>query len=181
MRACLLALALALVTPVATLAAGPVVRDVSTVDASGHRILQNVVVVHATPAAVWKAQTDAAAYKAWAAPAAFIDLRIGGMFEAGFSASTKPGDKDNIQQQILAYIPERLIVFRNLQAPVPGAEAYKKLAIIVEIKDLGGGDTEVRLSHAGYGSTKDDDALYAFFKEHNPEYLADLAAYLAKS
>ena len=32
-------------------------------------------------------------------------------------------------------------------------------------------------AQAGYGAGADFDALYGFFKGHNPEYLADLKAF----
>ena len=65
-------------------------------------------------AAVWKALTDQAAYRAWAAPASFIDFRVGGLVEVAFDPKGKAGDPANLKQQITAYVPGRLIAFRNL-------------------------------------------------------------------
>jgi uncharacterized protein YndB with AHSA1/START domain len=162
--------------PKADLAA---VRDTSSVDQTGARLLQDTVRIHAPAKAVWAALTDQAAYRAWAAPQSFIDFRVGGLVEVAFDPAAKPGDPTNLKQQIVAYIPERLLVFRNLPSKggPPGASVYPELAIVMQIAPLPGGDTEVSLSHVGYRQGPAFDALYGFFKTHNPEYLADLKGY----
>ena len=45
-----------------------VVRDTSTIDQTGARLLRDTVRIHATPAVIWRALTDQGAYRAWAAP-----------------------------------------------------------------------------------------------------------------
>ena len=159
------------------------VRDTSVVDQTGARLLRDTVTIHAPPAAVWAALTDQAAYRAWAAPQSFIDFRVGGVLEVAFTADGKPGDAANLKQQIVAYVPERLLVFRNLpsQGGPPGAAAYPKLAIVMELGARPDGATEVSLSQVGYGTGADFDALYGFFRAHNPEYLASLKAYAEKA
>ena len=158
------------------------VRDTSSVEPSGARLLQDTVRIKASPAAVWKALTDQAAYRAWAAPVSFIDFRVGGLVEVSFDPKGKPGDPTNLKQKIIAYVPERLIAFQNQPSAggPPGHEVYPQLAIVMELKPMGAGQTEVVLSQVGYGQGKAFDALYGFFKSHNPEYLADLKAYCEK-
>ncbi len=155
------------------------VRDTSSVDQTGARLLQDTVRIHAPVHTVWRALTDQAAYRAWAAPVSFIDFRIGGAIEVAFDPKGKEGDPTNLKQQITAYVPERMIAFRNLASTVgpPGFPVYPQLAIVMELRPLPGGDTEVVLSQVGYRQGKDFDALYGFFKSHNPEYLAELKAY----
>jgi uncharacterized protein YndB with AHSA1/START domain len=154
------------------------VRDTSSLDQSGARVLQDTVVIRAPPAAIWKALTDQATYRAWVAPGSFIDFRVGGRVDVAFNPRAKAGDPPDLSQEIIAYAPGRMIAFRNLKTPlVPGAPAYSKLAIVMLLTPVAGGDTEVSLSQVGYGAGADFDALYGFFKGHNPEYLADLKAY----
>jgi uncharacterized protein YndB with AHSA1/START domain len=159
------------------------VRDTSSVDQSGARLLQDTVTIHAPVHAVWRALTDQTAYRAWAAPVSFIDFRIGGAIEVAFEPEGKAGDPTNLKQQITAYVPERMIAFRNLASAVgpPGFPVYPQLAIVMELRPLGRGDTEVVLSQVGYRQGKDFDALYGFFKSHNPQYLADLKAYAERA
>ena len=154
------------------------VRDTSSVEASGARVLQDTVIVRAPAAKVWKALTDQAAYRAWVAPTSFIDFRVGGTVEVAFDPKGKPGDPGNLTQEITAYVPGRMIAFRNRSNPgVPGGAAYPKLAVVMELTPQPNGATEVSLTQAGYGQGGDFDALYDFFKGHNPEYLADLKAF----
>ena len=159
------------------------VRDTSSVDPTGARLLQDTVRIKAPAAVVWKALTDQATYRAWAAPVSFIDLRGGGMIEVAFDPKGKQGDPTNLKQKITAYVPNRLITFQNQPSPVgpPGHEVYPQLAIVMELRPLGVGETEVVLSQVGYGQGKAFDALYSFFKDHNPEYLADLKAWCERS
>jgi uncharacterized protein YndB with AHSA1/START domain len=177
--AVLAALALAGAARAQTPADLAAVHDTSSVDQTGARLPQDTVRIQAPAATIWKALTDQAEYRAWAAPASFIDLRVGGLLEVGFEAGARPGDPTNLKQQITAYLPERLLVFRNLPSTggPPGAAVYPQLAIVMELRPLPGGDTEVVLSQVGYRQGKDFDALYAFFKSHNPEYLAGLKAF----
>jgi uncharacterized protein YndB with AHSA1/START domain len=132
------------------------VRDTSSVDQTGARLLQDIVPIHAPAAVVWKALTDQAAYRAWAAPVSFIDFRVGGVVEVAFDSKGKAGDPGNLRQQITAYVPNRLIAFRNLpmQGGPPGFAVYPQLAIVIELTTAEGGDTEVALSQAGYGRAR---------------------------
>jgi uncharacterized protein YndB with AHSA1/START domain len=155
------------------------VRDTSIVDQTGARLLRDEIRIHAPPSAIWRALTDQAAYRRWAAPASFIDLRIGGSIEVVFDPNGKPGDPGDLKQMITAYVPERLLTFRNVSNPgVPGGAAYGALAIVLQIDPSADGATKVSLSQVGYGQSKDFDALYAFFSGHNPEYLRDLKRFV---
>ena len=154
------------------------VRDTSSVEPSGARLLQDTVRIHAPASAVWTALTDQTSYRAWVAPGSFIDFRVGGRVDVAFNPKAKAGDPPDISQEITAYLPGRMIAFRNLKTPpLPGAAVYPKLAIVMQLTPLPGGDTEVSLSQVGYGAGADFDALYGFFRSHNPEYLADLKAF----
>ena len=155
------------------------VRDTSFVDQTGARLLSDVVRIHAPASVVWRALTDQATYRRWVAPASFIDLRIGGSVEVSFARDGKAGDPGNLKQMITAYVPERLLVFRNVTNPgVPGGAVYGDLAIVMQITPSSDGTTEVSLQQVGYGQGKDFDALYAFFSAHNPDYLRSLKAFV---
>lgn len=172
--------ALALAGP--AFAAPAAVKDTSTVDQTGSRLLQQSIVVDAPAPAVWKALTDEASYRQWVAPTSYVDFRVGGSVGTAFNPAWKPGDPVDLKQEIVGYIPERLILFRNVQVPpLPGAAVYSKLAIVLELRPAGEGRTEVVLSQVGYGNGADFDALYGFFQNHNPEFLTDLKAYVEGS
>lgn len=158
------------------------VRDTSTVDQTGGRLLRDTVLIKAPAAAIWRAVTDQGAYRAWGGgPASFIDFRVGGAVEVSFKPDGKAGDPGNLKQEITAYIPDRLIVFRNVSSPAPGAAVYSQLAIVLQIEPQADGTSEVSLSQVGYRQGKDFDDLYGFFKTHNPEYLASLKSYAERA
>ena len=160
--------------------ASPVV-DTSFVNADGTRTLQKTIVVQASRAAVWQAFTDADSYRQWAAPVAFIDLRLGGTIEVSYDPEDKAGDPNNVKAEILSYLPGEMISFRNVQAVVvPHAEIYHQLAIVLTLKDVGGGRTEVSLADVGFGTAPGTDELYGFFDAHNPEYLEEMKAFVEK-
>ena len=173
------AVLLAIAGPAGALEAAAIspVRDTSFVDDTGSRLLRDELRINAPPSAVWKALTDEARYRAWVAPASFIDFRVGGAVEVAFDPKGKAGDPGNLKQEIVAYVPERLIVFRNVRNPGPGGAAYGKLAIVLQLAPRAGGGTEVALSQVGYGDGPEFDAMYGFFRTHNPEFLMALKAF----
>lgn len=177
----LLAVLAAVLAAGPAMAAGQSVRDTSIVDETGARLLRDEIVIQASPATIWRALTNESAYRRWVAPASFIDLRVGGTVEVSFDPKGKRGDPANLKQEITAYLPERLLVFRNLHNPgAPGGAAYGRLAIILELTPEAAGQTKVTLSQVGYQKGSEFDAMYAFFATHNPEFLNDLKAFVEK-
>ncbi len=59
--------------------------------------------------------------------------------EASYDPAHAIGDPDNIRHRIITFLPGRLIVFQNIQAPhaLPGAEAFKRTVTILEYQPLG--------------------------------------------
>lgn len=154
-------------------------RDVtnsSFVEADGDRVLQLSIVVNATPAQVWDAFTTAEGYRAWVAPAAAVDLRIGGDIEASYDPAAKIGGPDNIRNRIVAYVPQRLLSFRNVQAPkaLPHRELFGEIVTTLEIEDLGAGRSRVSLTAVGYGPGEGFDVLYRHFEWGNAYSLNEL-------
>lgn len=154
-------------------------RDVtnsSFVEADGDRVLQLSIVVNATPAQVWDAFTTAEGYRAWVAPVAAVDLRIGGDIEASYDPAAKIGGPDNIRNRIVAYVPQRLLSFRNVQAPkaLPYRELFGEIVTTLEIDDLGAGRARVSLTAIGYGPGEGFDVLYRHFEWGNAYSLNEL-------
>jgi len=149
------------------------VLDTSFTEPNGERVLQQSIEVDASPACPWRAMTDEAAIRASGVPMAHVDLRNGGLIEEGFTADAKPGGPQAIRHLIIAYLPERLLVLRNQSAPagLPGVELYPTIVQVDSVEPLAGGRTRLTLSHTGYGAGKGYDQLYAFFRQHNPEFL----------
>jgi uncharacterized protein YndB with AHSA1/START domain len=160
------------------LAAAPAVKDTSFRDANGSRIQQLQLDVDTPVAKVWAAFTTDQGFQSWAAPVAHVTLDNDGMIEASYLTTSKIGDPDNIRNQIVAYLPERLLVLHNVHVPRKGPfkqEVIDKIRTVIEFEDLGGGRTRVIESGVGYGEGKDFDDMYAHFRAGNAEEFTALA------
>jgi uncharacterized protein YndB with AHSA1/START domain len=160
----------------------PDVRDSSARQADGTRTLQDAITINAPNQRVWSAFVDPQTIRAWSAPMAAVDLRQDGFIEEGFTANAKLGSPDNVRHRIIAFLPGRVLVLRNENAPrgLPGGMRFKDLVQIVEIESTDPQHTRVRLSQTGYGSDAEFDKLYRFFAAHNPALLENLKAALEK-
>lgn len=159
-------------------AEAPRVTDSSFSEPGGDRVLQESIVVEAPAAKVWRAFTDEATIRAWNAPLVRIDLRDGGTIEESDDATASLGGPASVRQRIVTYLPERLLVLRNIAAPaaLPGGELYPTIVQIVSLEPLTDKETLVTLSGSGYGAGAAYDSLYDFFWAHNAAYLASLKA-----
>lgn len=152
-------------------AASAQVHDSSFKAEGGQRTLQEWVDINGPAACVWKQVTDEAAIKASGMPFVHVELKNGGVLEEGFTADAKPADR--IRHQIIAYLPERLLVLRNISTPpgLPGADLYPNIVQVISVEPREGGVTRMTISHTGYGEGAGYDKLYAFFRNGNGGYL----------
>src|SRR3984957_10932808 len=135
------------------------VTNTSFVEPDGDRSLQLSVDVPASAKAVFDAFTTSAGFSSWATPVAKIDLRVGGMIEASYDSDAKFGDPNNIKNQIIAYVPNRLLALRNVQTPAGFVDAalFQKTVTIMEFTAVDAHTTHVTLTNAGYGQGKGFD------------------------
>jgi uncharacterized protein YndB with AHSA1/START domain len=159
-------------------AKSPDISDTSFVTSDGARTLQESVVIDASAATVWKAFADTEEFKRWNSPVAHVDLRVGGSLEASYDPKHALGDPDNIKHKIITFLPGRLIVFQNIQAPhaLPGAEAFQKTVTVIQYEPLGEARTRVTVSSTGWGNDPASDRLYRFFQGGNAELLEKMKA-----
>ena len=153
--------------------AEPTVSLVQGKAADGTRFYEDSLVIKAPAKTLWTAFTDETAYRAWAAPVSAVDFRLGGAIEASYDAKGHLGDPDNIKNAFIAYVPERLLVFQNVQAPamLPGRAVYPKTVKVVAFDTLGPDETRITISGVGFGEGRDYDQLYAFFSAGDGELL----------
>lgn len=159
--------------------AGASARDFAQITgkaADGTRFYEDSIEIEAPAADLWRAFTDQAAYRNWAAPVSAIDFRIGGSIEASYDEHGKIGDPQNIRQMIVAYIPGRLLVFRNVQAPagLPRGEVYGQTVKTLEFTRLAPGRTRVTIAGMGFAEGAAFDRLYGFFSVGDGEMLVGL-------
>lgn len=155
----------------------PGVSNTSYVDAAGEKALQLSMDIPAPPHAVFEAFTTSEGFKRWAVAVAEVELRTGGAIESSYDPKAKIGDPNNIKNQILTFIPDHLLVIRNIQAPLgfPGKDAFQKTVTVLEFTPIQDGKaTRVRLTNTGYGSSPEAQAVYAHFEWGNAYTLAEL-------
>jgi uncharacterized protein YndB with AHSA1/START domain len=158
------------------------VANSSFVEPGGDRAIQLSVEVPAARKAVFDAFTTSDGFASWAVPVAHIDLRVGGVIEASYDSKSALGNPANIKNQIVAYVPERLLVIRNLQAP-PGfadPELFRRTVTIIEFTPIDSAHTRVTLTNAGYGPGAEFKVLYEHFEWGDAYTLAELRSRFEK-
>ena len=170
----LIAATLALATPaLAQMPAG--VTDSSFVEPDGDRVLQLATIIPAPRSAVWEAITTAEGWKRLGPQSTAVDFRVGGTIETNYRPNVPPGERANIKNEIVAYVPERVLVIRNVQAP-PGfahAEEFSQTVTVFELEAVGDRQTRLTLSGVGFRPGAAFDDLYGKFKGGNA-YSLDL-------
>lgn len=166
MKAILMALLVA--APMPALAAEPVAISKRQA-AGGSHILVHEVLVDAPVNEVWEAVSTAEGWKTWAAPAAWSPAGNPDVIESSYAPGARPGDPSTISQQILARVPEVLMVFRTVKAPAgfPDFKTYSKVTSVLQLEPAGTGSTKVRLTGSGYADTEAGRRLLGFFEKGN--------------
>jgi len=154
----------------------PGVSNTSYVDAAGQKALQLGMDIPAPPHAVFEAFATSEGFKSWAVAVARIDLRTGGEIESSYDPKAKIGDPNNIKNQIVTFIPDHLLVIRNIQAPTgfAGQGEFQKTVTVVEFDPIASGGTRVRLTNTGYGASPEAQTVYGHFEWGNAYTLAEL-------
>lgn len=165
-----------LIAAFAVLAAGPAaaqtagqLEDTSSVEANGHRVIQLAILVPAPPSEVWSALTTSAGWRRLGVGFAQVDFRTGGVIETGYAADAVAGAPGNIRNQIVAYVPGRMLAIRNVQAPpgFPHAAEFAETATVMQLDPAGDDGTRVTLTATGFAPGPAYDTLYAFFRQGN--------------
>ena len=150
----------------APMAEFPQVDETSYVEPGGDRAIQVSIEAQAAPEKVWAVLSTAEGWKSFAVPVAWVDFRTGGMIETNYKADARQGAPDNIKNRIEAYVPGRLLVIRNVQAP-PGfahAEEFARTLTLIEVRPSAPGASIVTLTAVGFRRTPAFDDLYARFR-----------------
>jgi uncharacterized protein YndB with AHSA1/START domain len=154
----------------------PGVSNTSFTEPSGDRAIQLSIDVPAAVHDVYAAYTTTAGFSSWAVPVTQVELRIGGMMESSYDVNARIGDQNNIRNQIVAYVPERLVVIRNVHAPstLPDAELFQRTVTVIEFAAADHDHTRVTMTNAGYGAGEGFARLYRNFEWGDAYSLAQL-------
>lgn len=126
-------------------------------------------VINAPVADVWKGISTAEGYKMWGVAQCEFDLRIGGKIRTHYDPRGTLGDEGTIEQEVLAFEPERMLAFRVSKPPAgfPFKEAWKGTWSVITLTDLGDNRTHIRLAGLGYTADPESQAMRKFFLSGN--------------
>jgi uncharacterized protein YndB with AHSA1/START domain len=161
----------------AVFAAALLIAAPAMAEPAGTRGFEISGVVPAPPADVFRVFTTPEGWKRLGVPFASVDFRLGGTVETNYEATAHTGQADNIKNQIVAFIPGRMLALRNVQAPpsFPYPKEFAATATVFEFRPQGAHATRVVVTGVGYGEGAAYDWLLDKFKQGDAWTLKELA------
>ena len=148
-------------------------QDVSPISHEG--------IVEAPPHHVWAAFTTSAGLRAWLAPHAEIDLKVGGLMRTNYNPQGQLGDAGTIENVILSFEPERMISIKVAKPPAnfPFPTAVREMWTVLYFSPAGTFRTNIREVTLGFGPDPESQRMRAFFSHGNASTLSQLQRYFA--
>ncbi|HAM73767.1 MAG TPA: hypothetical protein DCM86_19200 [Verrucomicrobiales bacterium] len=156
----------------------PAIDDTSSVEPGGDRVIRLAVDLKASPLEVWRTLTTAEGWRSYAVAFARMEMKVGGVIETSYNPAAKPGDPDNIRNEIVAYIPGRMLAIRCVQAPrdFKHKQEFFATSTVFELLPVEGGKTRMQLTAVGYRPGEAYDELFKSFRWGNAYTLEKLRA-----
>jgi uncharacterized protein YndB with AHSA1/START domain len=146
----------------------------NTCVAAAERALTKHVTVKAPVEAVWNAWTTTEGVKSFFAPDARVEARPDGPFEIYMNPYAQPGMKGADGMRVLAVQEGKMISYTwNAPPSLPEARAQRTV-VIVRFAPAGEGETQVSLTHVGWGDGGQWDQAYAYFDAAWDQVLGNL-------
>ena len=162
------------VKKIVSLGANACALALSTCAAAEERALSKQVTVKAPVDAVWEAWTTTEGIKSFFAPDAKIEARPGGPFEVYINPYAEPGMKGADDMRFLAVQDKKMISY-TWNAPPSLPEARKqRTVVIIRFKPLSDTETQVTMTHLGWGDGGEWDKAYDYFDKAWGNVLANL-------
>jgi len=138
-------------------------------------------IVEAPLEQVWAAFTTSEGLRAWLAPHAEIDLRVGGLMRTNYSAQGQLGDPQTIENTILSFEPQRMISIKVARPPAnfPFPTAIRQMWTVLYFVSAGPDRTNVREVTLGFGTDQESQRMRAFFNQGNATTLSQLQRHFA--
>jgi uncharacterized protein YndB with AHSA1/START domain len=143
----------------------PNVRDDSYTEPNGSRVLKLSIIIDTPVSKIWRLLISSEGWQSWAVPVAWVEFGIGGMVETSYTATAVRGQPGNIKNAIVAYVPEQLLVLRNVQAPpnFEHAEDFGKTVTVINLRSISKNRSQVELDGVGFLATPAFDTLLKKF------------------
>jgi len=160
----------------------PTIEDTSYVENNGDRVIRLSVVVAAASDEIWRAFTTADGWKGFAVAFAEMEMKVGGIIETSYNPKAHAGDPDNIKNEIVAYVPGRMMAIRCVQAPrdFKHKQEFFSTATVFEIMPAEKQTTRILVTAVGYRPGEAFDDLFKKFRWGDAYTLEKLRARFAK-
>ncbi len=126
--------------------------------------IRKTALVEANIDEVWKAWTTYEGVTSFFAPEAKIGLFIGGPYEMYFDMDAPEGSRGGEGLRILSYLPPEMLSFEWNAPPSFPTERNVKTWVVVLLKEMQEGRTEVSLSHFGWREGLRWNEVYDYFE-----------------
>ena len=128
------------------------------------RIIQKEAAIAASLREVWQAWTTEKGVCTFFAPAANVDLEIGGLYEMLFNPDAPAGSKGSEGCKVLSYLPDQMLSFDWSAPPQYPDIRTERTWVVVELTAGPLNTTRVELSHLGWGEGDEWDQVFQYFK-----------------
>jgi uncharacterized protein YndB with AHSA1/START domain len=95
---------------------------------------------------------------------AIIELEVGGKYELHFSDESPWGQRGSEGCRVLTYLPMRLLSFTWNAPPQFEKERFMHTRVIVELEPVGDSQTNVKLTHLGFGTDGQWNEVHQYFE-----------------
>jgi uncharacterized protein YndB with AHSA1/START domain len=132
---------------------------------------------------VWDAFTTSEGLRAWLAPHAEIELKVGGLMRTNYSPQGQLGDAGTIENVVLSFEPQRMISIKVAKPPAsfPFPNAVREMWTVLYFSPAGPNRTNVREVTLGFGPDPESQRMRAFFDHGNGSTLNQLQRHFAKA
>lgn len=128
------------------------------------RGIRKVAVVSAPRDEVWAAWTTPEAARTFFAPAAHIELALGGAYELLFDLEAPPGAQGSEGMRVLSYLPPEMLSFEwNAPPQFPTVRNGPRTWVVVRLDEYGSHATWLWLSHLGWREGEEWSAAFDYF------------------
>jgi len=138
------------------------------------RAIVKTVTVKAPVEEAWKAWTTTEGIKTFFAPDARVEARPGGPFEIYFNPYARPGQKGADGMVFLAVQEKKMLSFTWNSPPYMPEVRGQHTSVVVRFEPAGEAQTQVRLTHSGWGDGGQWDQSFAYFDKAWGGVLANL-------
>ncbi|MBS0536577.1 MAG: SRPBCC domain-containing protein [Proteobacteria bacterium] len=133
-------------------------------------------VIDAPVKRVWEVFTTSEGFTSLGPAKANVDFRVGGLIKSTYDPNGSLDDNNHIENEIIAFDPERMISFRIHKPPAtfPYPNAWKSTWSVVTLEPVGPDRTRLRLAMLGFGKDEESQKMHKFFEVGNAKTMQSL-------